>query len=328
MNTSPDSSWFYSENQEKKGPVSFSRLKDLLSNQLPLDTLVWTEGMDQWVKASSIPELSSGASPSDGNNPYAPPSVDSSLPNTDSSTELGDIPREPIPLEIGFCIGQGWNFTTRNLGRLLLLWSTLAILSFLVSFILGQIAASVEGVQATRVVTNPDGTTTIEVTGGGPLTILCDLISGVFSLFLGLGSLRYGHRLVKGETPDLQDLFSQGSKLLTAFGASFLVGLAVAVGMVFLIIPGIYLALRLGFFQHAIVEKNLGMIDSIKYSFALTKGNALSIFGLYIVGMLITLVGLIALVIGLFWAIPTVWLSSIIAFRFLHRGPNGIQTAS
>ena len=48
---------------------------------------------------------------------------------------------------------------------------------------------------------------------------------------------------------------------------------------------------RLGFFQQAIVEKNLGAIDSLKYSWELTKGNAMPLLGLYLLGILITIAG-------------------------------------
>ena len=48
--------WFYSvDGQVRKGPVPEQELKRLLaSNQIPASTLVWSEGMTNWVSASSI----------------------------------------------------------------------------------------------------------------------------------------------------------------------------------------------------------------------------------------------------------------------------------
>jgi len=52
--------WFYVAFQQRVGPVPESHLKAwLASGQLPWDISVWREGLDQWLPASSIPELRS-----------------------------------------------------------------------------------------------------------------------------------------------------------------------------------------------------------------------------------------------------------------------------
>ena len=307
MNTSPNSSWFYSLNNERKGPVPFSVLQDLLATKLPHSTLVWTEAMDGWVTASTIPELAKAkhTSSQDPNNPYAPPSTDPQSIEAAGSLNLGDIPTNPIPLDIVFCIKQAWNYTKNNLGNLFILGLVYFILSAIVPSALTGVATIVDE--------------------GGVLPFVADLIGQVFSLFLGMGALRYGHRLSIGEEPEVSELFSQGSKLLSAIGAYILFGIAFLLGLILLIIPGIYVGIRLGFFQQAIVEKNLGAFDSLKYSWELTKGNAMPLLGLYLLGILITIAGALALLVGLVWAIPTAWLSSIIAFRYLHGGPQTIK---
>jgi len=57
----------------------------------------------------------------------------------------------------------------------------------------------------------------------------------------------------------------------------------------------------------------------------LTKTNGLSLFGLYILSFLIVLAGLLAVIVGLLWAIPTTWLALLIAFRYLHNGKNAVK---
>ena len=98
----------------------------------------------------------------------------------------------------------------------------------------------------------------------------------------------------------------------------------VILGFLFLIIPGIILAIRFSFFQQAIVEKRLGPIESLKYSWNLTRGNGLSLLGLGILSFFVLLAGGLALLFGLLWAIPTWWLSILTAFRFLHCGENTV----
>src|SRR5688572_23540857 len=44
--------WYYSSNNEQRGPVSWAKLRELASiGMLKPSDLVWTDGMDEWVKA-------------------------------------------------------------------------------------------------------------------------------------------------------------------------------------------------------------------------------------------------------------------------------------
>src|ERR1700761_5018077 len=53
------SDWYYAANNEQKGPINESELKaNLAGNQLPPDTLVWKEGMDNWTPANQVPAFS------------------------------------------------------------------------------------------------------------------------------------------------------------------------------------------------------------------------------------------------------------------------------
>ena len=52
------STWKYSQNGQSCGPVEASELQALLNKAtLPPDTLVWKEGMPNWVPASTLPEF-------------------------------------------------------------------------------------------------------------------------------------------------------------------------------------------------------------------------------------------------------------------------------
>ncbi|MDB4501367.1 hypothetical protein N9081_00480 [Akkermansiaceae bacterium] len=155
-------------------------------------------------------------------------------------------------------------------------------------------------------------------------TLFTDLLLKVFSVFLSLGVTCYGHRLLNGEKPEITALFSQGNKVVSAIGANILYFLMVILGFLFPIIPGIILAIRFSFFQQAIVGKRSGPIESLKYSWNLTRGNGLSLFGLGILSFFVLLAGGLALLFGLLWAIPTWWLSILTAFRFLHCGENTV----
>jgi hypothetical protein len=53
--------WFYAKDGQQIGPVDFSEIERLRAEgQLTDDTLVWQQGMANWVKLSSLPKTSAG----------------------------------------------------------------------------------------------------------------------------------------------------------------------------------------------------------------------------------------------------------------------------
>jgi hypothetical protein len=53
-----DNLWYYAENDATKGPLSFEDLVETLKKMSRLnEVLIWRQGFEDWVEASSIPEL-------------------------------------------------------------------------------------------------------------------------------------------------------------------------------------------------------------------------------------------------------------------------------
>jgi GYF domain 2 len=67
--------WFYASNGQQQGPFPEAQLRDLITRgTVRPDTLVWTEGMSGWQRASDIPGLVPGGSgPSSMPQPGGPP---------------------------------------------------------------------------------------------------------------------------------------------------------------------------------------------------------------------------------------------------------------
>jgi uncharacterized membrane protein len=84
-----------------------------------------------------------------------------------------------------------------------------------------------------------------------------------------------------------------------------------------LIIPGIILSIRLGFFDYLIVDKDSKIIESLKRSWEITKGNVWNLFLLYILLGLINILGVFILIVGLFWSIPTTTIAKTFVYRKL-----------
>ena len=59
------SDWYYAVGSEQKGPINESELKaNFATHTLPVDTLVWKDGMDAWTPANQVPAFSFRPPPS------------------------------------------------------------------------------------------------------------------------------------------------------------------------------------------------------------------------------------------------------------------------
>lgn len=99
------------------------------------------------------------------------------------------------------------------------------------------------------------------------------------------------------------------------FVGTLLQEIIVIVGFILLIIPGVIFATRLQYTSYLIVDKDLGPLEAIKKSWAITKGNTWNLFFFGILLVLINLLGLICLIVGLFITVPL----SLLATTFVYR---------
>jgi hypothetical protein len=108
----------------------------------------------------------------------------------------------------------------------------------------------------------------------------------VAPIIAGVG-IYFCYRYLKHGTIDLQGAVNRGiSKIPQLIGGMILYIIAVVIGLLFLIIPGIYLSVILGFFLYILVCQNLPLIDSFKQSIQLVKGRWWSVFGSMLLSLL------------------------------------------
>ncbi|MDH6313520.1 putative membrane protein [Parabacteroides sp. PFB2-10] len=149
-------------------------------------------------------------------------------------------------------------------------------------------------------------------------TVVVSLISIILQLIFQLGYIKNLFQALDGIEPQFSAYGQQASKILNAFVASLIAGVAMLIGLVLFIIPGFYIGIRLSFFSCFIVEENAGPIEALKKSWELTKGQVLPLFVLLLVMIGIILIGVILLGIGVLVAAPLVALMSCYVFRKLN----------
>lgn len=111
---------------------------------------------------------------------------------------------------------------------------------------------------------------------------------------------------------------------LKFLGTVVLIGIAVTIGFILLIVPGIILSLMFMFATYLVIDRGLGPINAIKESIRITKGNRLKLFLLAIVLTLLNLLGVLLLVVGLIVTVPVSLLAVVHAYRLL----SGTATTS
>jgi uncharacterized membrane protein len=137
-------------------------------------------------------------------------------------------------------------------------------------------------------------------TSGILVSVLCWLLLCLFQL----GYMKNCFQTLDGEEPQFSSYGQVSRKLLSYLVASVIYTLIVAVGTALLVVPGVYFALRLQFFFASMVDENTGIIESFKRSWEITKGYTLKLFVILLIVVLISVIGQLALLIGIFAAIP------------------------
>jgi uncharacterized membrane protein len=320
------SEWFYARGGQQNGPVTFDQLKELArGGGLETKDLVWTSSMKDWQPAAEVDGLldkpaAANQPPADPSNPYAAPQSAWQEPAQPAGTEI-----EPgsDPIDVGACVKRGFELTKRNFGTILLVGITYVVVSIVAGIIFGLIdtALGFGTTQSQWQTSDASAVGTFQQTGGP----FAAIFGNALSILLSLGLVRVGLNLVSGKQVSVGQLFGEGRKLLPAIGASIIFGLAMVIGFVLLIVPGIYIALRYGQFMNAMVDRNLGVMDSLKYSSSITTNNRLNLFLLILLSIAIGIAGLLALVVGLIFAYPVIWLSWIVAFRWMQYGRRAVE---
>jgi uncharacterized membrane protein len=149
------------------------------------------------------------------------------------------------------------------------------------------------------------------------LSFLLRLVQIVLQTIVSIGLIRIQLKFLDGEKPEFGDLFKFQKHFWRFLGASILYALMVGIGLFFLIVPGIYLALRFQFFAFSIVDRDASIMDSFRQSTRLTHSVKWKLLGFEILLMLINILGLLCLVIGIFATAPTTMMAMAAVYRKL-----------
>lgn len=141
----------------------------------------------------------------------------------------------------------------------------------------------------------------------------------VVGIFLSISVITLSLDIADGRTPPFVDIFRkyQHWKIFVNYLISSILGGAIVlIGLLLLVVPGIYFAIRLQYYKFLIVDKeDIGPVMALKESWRMTEGHTWNLFLFMLLIILINFIGAILFGIGLFVSVPV----SLIAYALLYR---------
>ena len=122
---------------------------------------------------------------------------------------------------------------------------------------------------------------------------------------------------MRGEPAEIADLFTgfKGEMLLNLALGSLLITVFTVVGLVFLIVPGVYLAVAFFFTLPLIIDRKMQFWDAMMLSLKMVNKHWWAIFGLAILCGLVALCGMLACCVGMLISIPVATCAAALVYN-------------
>ncbi len=187
---------------------------------------------------------------------------------------------------IGRVVGEGWRcFKARPW-----FWIGIVILYGVISEIIGFASSAI-----------PDfaGRNSGSVEIAYVLIVVFFLLNIYVSTRMAMGLVWMGLTTVDGKTARVRDLFAKPHLFWRYLLATVLYGLMVMVGMMLLIVPGVYLAARFLPLNFVLIERETGIAESFQQAQRLTEGHRGKLIELILLGLSLFLGTFVVLMVSM-----------------------------
>ena len=242
-------------------------------------------------------------------NPYQSPSALGTAPATAYAQSAGEITPTRIDLEDIF--SRTWRIYKEQWGACLAAFVVVFAINMVLRGPIIFMQMAFDGNDGALVLLN-----------------LANIVVILVVVWINLGQMLYFLKIARGQPAELSDLFTGGPYYLRVLGAGILFGLIVVCGYVLLIIPGIILGLMLSQFAYVILDRNVGVMDSLSISKDLMVGNKLTLFLISLVGSVISFVIiLLTCGVGILAVAPFMTLLAPVIYLGVSGQPTADQIA-
>jgi hypothetical protein len=272
------------------GPVAVEQVKSwIAAGRADYKTKARREGSIQWKPLTEFPEFAAGSISG------LPPAAAGMAPAgpMDAKIYAADLVARAPKLSIGDTIGRSWELLKDHF--LPLIGATIVVV-----VALAVLQAVLKTIPFLGIIANL-------------------LLTGVF---LG-GIYLYYLRQLRGETVEFGDAFAGFTLAFVPLMLGGLVSsLLTCVGLVLLILPGIYLAVAWAFTTLLIIDKKMDFWTAMEVSRRVITAQWWRMFGLMILAAIIGMLGALLLVVGIFLTLPITIGSLVVAYETLCNPPS------
>ena len=143
-------------------------------------------------------------------------------------------------------------------------------------------------------------------------------------MFLAIGFIKIMLRLVQDEFVEVIDMFNNFGAFLSYFVGTFIYYLAVGLGLLLLVLPGIFIAIRLQFYPYFILEENVSSFTAMQKSYYLTEGLTIELFLLGVAVIALNIAGIFLFGIGVIFTYPLTTMATAVVYKSLSEGGESI----
>lgn len=150
----------------------------------------------------------------------------------------------------------------------------------------------------------------------------------LIQLFLSLGFIKIMLLLVQDKYVEVADMFNNFRPFLSYFVASFLYGIATLLGILLLVLPGIFVAIRFQFYPYFILEENISSFEALQKSYYLSQNLTLELFLLGVVVVTLNVVGILLFGLGIILTYPLTTMATAVVYKSLIEEGESIPSDS
>ncbi len=152
------------------------------------------------------------------------------------------------------------------------------------------------------------------------------LILMLVQAFLTLGFTKIILLLVQDKFVEVADMFNNFKIFLSYFVASFLYGIAIFLGILLLVLPGIFIAIRFQFYPYFIIEEGVSSFTALQKSYNLSQNLTVELFLLGVVVITLNIAGILLLGIGIIFTYPLTSMATAVVFKGITEKADKIPT--
>ena len=153
--------------------------------------------------------------------------------------------------------------------------------------------------------------------------VLSAVTLGVLLGPLAVGQIRMIEKQQRGETPRIDDVFAGFSSFGPAFLTSLIFAIAVGVGALLLVLPGLFVALAWGFALWFVALDNASPSAALSGSWQLLKNNAASVIVVFVLlGVVNAVAGTV--VLGTLLSAPLSIIFGTLAYQDMTGSPSNL----